>query len=44
MPKDVVCGMNAGRNIESEYNGKQYFFCSSNCKAQFDKNPGKFVK
>ena len=26
------------------YKGKTYTFCDKSCKAQFDKNPGKYVK
>jgi len=48
--KDLVCGMDvdpdaakaAGRT--SEHQGKTYYFCSDDCKKQFDKEPGKFVK
>jgi Cu+-exporting ATPase len=47
MERDVVCGMQvdpskaAGR---SEYNGKTYYFCSTNCKSKFDANPGQYAK
>ena len=47
--KDPVCGMDvdqkraeaAGR--KSEYKGTAYYFCSDNCKKDFEKDPGKFA-
>jgi membrane fusion protein, copper/silver efflux system len=50
LSKDPVCGMDvsvskaekAGR--KSIYNGKAYYFCSDECKAQFDKNPARYPK
>ena len=45
--KDPVCGMTidsvtaAGRTV---YEGAEYFFCSTECKRQFDQNPAKYVK
>ena len=46
MAKDVVCGMNVDDkgSIKSAHKGKTFYFCSSACKSQFDKNPGKFAK
>ncbi|MBI5300616.1 MAG: YHS domain-containing protein [Chloroflexi bacterium] len=45
MHKDPVCGMNVDPKTaaKSEYNGQTYYFCSKGCKAQFDKDPEKFV-
>ena len=40
--KDPVCGMmidDKSAAATSEYNGKRYFFCSKDCKVEFDKNP-----
>lgn len=43
--KDPVCGMTidsetaAGRTV---YEGQEYFFCSTQCKRQFDQNPAKY--
>ncbi len=43
---DPVCGMDvderkaAGR---SEYRGQAYYFCSTGCKAAFDKDPEKYT-
>jgi YHS domain-containing protein len=28
----------------SSYLGKTYYFCSTHCKVEFDKNPSKYVK
>ncbi len=42
MAKDPVCGMNVDeRNAagKSESGGQTYYFCSAQCKSQFDKNP-----
>lgn len=46
MTKDLACGMNVdGKTaLKSQYNGKQYFFCSNHCKSNFERNPAKFVK
>jgi Cu(I)/Ag(I) efflux system membrane fusion protein len=47
--KDLVCGMPTWENKakkegwSSEFQGKTYYFCSKQCKASFDKNPGRFI-
>lgn len=45
MAKDIVCGMPVDpKNAEkSEYKGQTFYFCSKGCKAQFDKNPEKYI-
>lgn len=46
MVKDVVCGMNIDEKtakFKSDYQGKTYYFCSSACKTNFDKNPAKYT-
>ena len=42
---DPVCGMNADDVTapKSTHDGKNYAFCSDDCKAQFDKNPGNYT-
>jgi Cu(I)/Ag(I) efflux system membrane fusion protein len=48
--KDPVCGMDvdekraaaAGRKVE--YQGRAYYFCSDDCRQQFDKQPAKYLK
>lgn len=44
--QDPVCGMPAFKYMEDTtvYNGKIYAFCSKECKADFMKNPGEYVK
>jgi len=46
MTKDPVCGMQINENNAagtSKYHGKTYYFCSSSCKEQFDKDPAKYA-
>ncbi len=46
MAKDPVCGMQvneASAPAKIDYGGKTYYFCSSACKAAFDKNPEKYA-
>ncbi len=44
--KDPVCGMELGETggFKSLYKRRTYYFCSANCKAEFDKNPGRYAK
>lgn len=47
MEKDPVCGMDVDPNTaswKSVYQEKTYYFCAPGCKADFDKNPQKYVK
>jgi YHS domain-containing protein len=32
-----------GSTPRADYQDKTYFFCSESCKAEFEKNPSKFV-
>ena len=43
--KDYSCGMptSAGISDTCHYEGKAYGFCSSECKAEFQKDPAKFL-
>jgi Cu+-exporting ATPase len=46
MAKDPVCGMDVDEKTaagKSEYQGKTYYFCSTGCKRDFDKNPEKYA-
>jgi len=46
MAKDPVCGMMVDEKKaagKSQHKGQTYYFCSSGCKATFDKEPGKYV-
>jgi len=40
---DPVCKMQVESNIKAEYKGQVYYFCSSNCQAQFMIEPKKYV-
>ncbi|HWB62318.1 MAG TPA: YHS domain-containing protein [Chitinophagales bacterium] len=45
--KDLVCGMtlsNGEIGDTTSYSGKVYGFCSSECKAEFTKDPQKYLK
>jgi len=47
MVKDPVCGMMVDEKkakLTSIYRGKTYYFCSTNCKKTFDKNPSEYIK
>jgi YHS domain-containing protein len=49
----LVCKKNAdmacvdvdvdGKTPVTEYNGKKYYFCSDECRTEFQKNPAKFT-
>ena len=44
--KDVVCGMGVNpkkSHFKSDYKGTIYYFCSKDCKKQFDRSPTQFV-
>ncbi|MDG6908952.1 MAG: YHS domain-containing protein [Nitrososphaerota archaeon] len=44
MQKDPICGMMVDEKtatLKSEHEGKAFYFCSSGCKAAFDKDPHK---
>ncbi|MEP6592193.1 MAG: YHS domain-containing protein [Acidobacteriota bacterium] len=44
--KDPVCGMTIEESDAvgtSEHGGKRYFFCSSDCKKEFDENPDDYA-
>ena len=43
---DPVCGMTieeADAVGTSEYQGKTYYFCSTDCKEEFDQNPEDYA-
>jgi Cu+-exporting ATPase len=43
---DPVCGMRveAGQvEAQSRYQGREYYFCSQECKRLFDENPKEYV-
>jgi len=46
MQKDPVCGMMVDEKktkLQSTYQGKSFYFCSSACKTTFDKSPQKYA-
>ena len=45
--KDPVCGMmieDKDAVATSEYRGKRYYFCSKDCKTEFDESPEDYVE
>ena len=46
MVKDPVCGMDvdeATAEFTSQYEGKPYYFCSADCRSDFDKDPKQYA-
>lgn len=44
--KDPVCGMTIDSSSaagSSSYQGQTYYFCSTQCKTQFDANPATYA-
>lgn len=44
---DPVCGMAVDvmdSTLRSNYRGKEYYFCSSNCLEKLEKNPNEYIK
>ncbi len=44
--KDLVCGMEVDTETApatATYQGQTYYFCASGCKAEFERNPQKYV-
>ena len=44
---DPVCGMTVDPSTataRSSFEGRDYYFCSDACKAQFDSNPGSYIE
>jgi YHS domain-containing protein len=47
MTKDPVCGMNIDEKaaeFQTQVAGKKYFFCSEECKKEFQENPEDYVE
>jgi YHS domain-containing protein len=47
MQKDPVCGMEVDEKqskFHSEYDGKNFYFCSEECKDTFDNQPQNYAK
>jgi YHS domain-containing protein len=49
MAKDLVCGMQVNeeqvtsKGLTSEFQGQTYFFCSPDCKQQFEQDPQRYA-
>jgi YHS domain-containing protein len=46
MEKDPVCGMDvnpANAPAQSNYRGRTFYFCSQDCKEQFEREPQRYV-
>ena len=47
MTKDPVCGMQVDEHnsqYQTQYGGKQYNFCSADCKKKFEQQPEKYAR
>jgi len=46
MTVDPVCGMKVDEKSEfqTQFAGKKFFFCSENCKREFEADPDEFVE
>jgi YHS domain-containing protein len=46
MAIDPVCGMDVNENnppAKTNYEGKTYYFCSEQCKTDFEEDPEEFI-
>jgi YHS domain-containing protein len=45
MAEDPVCGMwvDSRTALFSEFEGENYYFCSQDCKQEFDDDPDRYV-
>lgn len=47
MTTDPVCGMkidDKNPKAQTSYDGKNYSFCSEDCKRKFEQNPERYVE
>ena len=47
MATDPVCGMSVDENAapaKAEHQGHTYYFCSTECKVKFEREPQKYVR
>jgi YHS domain-containing protein len=47
MAKDPVCGMQVDEQkaaAKTKYGNRDYYFCSQDCKRQFEQNPERYVQ
>ena len=45
MVEDPVCGMTVDKSTSlfSDFEGQHYYFCSEDCKQEFDDDPERYV-
>ncbi|MFB3915953.1 MAG: YHS domain-containing protein [Terriglobales bacterium] len=46
MAVDPVCGMEVNEKsapAETVYNNRTYYFCSADCKDEFEENPEEYI-
>ncbi len=42
---DPVCKMTVGKNsVSTIYQGITYYFCSEDCRREFERNPEKYIE
>ena len=47
MSKDPVCGMQVDERkaaAKSSFGNREYYFCSQDCKRQFDQHPERYAQ
>jgi P-type Cu+ transporter len=47
MTTDPVCGMRIDEKeseIQTQFAGRKYFFCSEECRQEFEDDPGGYVE
>ena len=45
MPVDPVCGIYIDEDeaVTAKYHGKAYYFCSDDCKEEFQETPNEYI-
>jgi YHS domain-containing protein len=46
MAIDPVCGMQVNENnreLQTQFAGKKYFFCSEECRKEFESEPDEYI-
>jgi P-type Cu+ transporter len=47
MTTDPVCGMKvkeSGNEFHTQFAGRKYFFCSEECRKEFEAEPDEFIE
>jgi len=42
--KTEIDSIEIPENLQSEYEGKKFYFCSPECKLEFEQNPKQFAQ